>query len=95
LTLLLVPAVVVTVTPWLPPGALEATWKLPYITVSDQKLPEPLNEKVILLPAFTVLEPWLSPNPLPDIVTVVLAPISPRDGEMLVMLGVTLPVALA
>jgi hypothetical protein len=42
-------------------------------------------------PAFTVLEPWLSPNPLPDIVTVVLAPISPRDGEMLVIVGVTPP----
>jgi hypothetical protein len=78
---------VVTVTEWLPLGALLATAKLAWTCVSVK---EPLVT-VTPLPAFTV---GLVPNPLPFIVTLVVTPISPRVGDMLVTLGFTLAVSL-
>jgi hypothetical protein len=42
---------------------------------------------VIPVPALTV---GFVPNPLPLMVTLVLTPINPRGGEMLLMLGFTL-----
>jgi hypothetical protein len=75
------------VTVLLPDGAFEATWKVAVIWVSDTETPETVMPVPALIEA-------LVPNPLPDMVTLVLAPMSPFDGEMLVMVGVTLVVLL-